>query len=216
MWRTVVLLLLVWPRLATAAHHLESSGRPAPQSTEETPWDIGVMLSLYLFQSGTDYLQPVVTVDHGVLHLEARYNYEAQHTASAWVGWNFAWGEKLKLDLTPMLGGVFGDVNGFAPGLTWTLSWWLLELYSQTEFVVNLTDSSKSDFYAWSELSGRPVDWFRAGIALQRTRAFDSPRKLQWGPLIGVFVWKLVASGYWFNPGQTDVQYWVVTVGVNL
>ena len=60
--------------------------------------------------------QPTVTADHGALHLEGRYNYEAFETGSAWVGWNFGVGEKLRLDATLMAGGVFGDTRGVAPG----------------------------------------------------------------------------------------------------
>ena len=45
----------------------------------------------------------------GWLHLEARYNYEGIGTGSAWVGWNFGFGEKLRLDATLMAGGIFGD-----------------------------------------------------------------------------------------------------------
>jgi hypothetical protein len=47
---------------------------------------------------------------------------------SAWVGYNFSVGEKLKLDFTPMLGGVFGKTNGYAPGYEFTVSWRKLQV----------------------------------------------------------------------------------------
>ena len=34
-----------------------------------------------------------------------------------------------------MLGGVFGDTTGIAPGYKGSLSWWKLELYSEGEYV---------------------------------------------------------------------------------
>ena len=54
-------------------------------------------------------------IHSGSQHLEARYNYEAQRTGSLWAGYNFSVGKKVKLDATPMVGGVFGNVNAVAP-----------------------------------------------------------------------------------------------------
>ena len=34
-----------------------------------------------------------------------------------------------------MLGGVFGETTGVAPGYKGSLSWWKLELYSEGEYV---------------------------------------------------------------------------------
>ncbi len=192
-----------------------------PVAAEDAPvaeaptWNVRVSVATYFFAHESDYVQPTAAVDYGVLHLEARYNYEAQRTGSLWVGWNFEWGKELRFALTPMLGGVLGDVNGIAPGLEWDLSWGPLELYSEVEFVFDFADSSASDFYTWSELSGSPLEWLRLGLALQRTRAVASARYVQWGPLLGFKVWKLSASVYWFNPGQASTQYWVLSIGVN-
>ena len=55
-------------------------------------------------------MQPTFTADRDWLHLEARYNYEALDTGSAWVGYNFSGGETLAWEFTPMIGGVFGDM----------------------------------------------------------------------------------------------------------
>ena len=46
-----------------------------------------------------DYVQPTFTADRGWLHLEARYNYEALDTGSAWLGFNFAGGKNGRVDL---------------------------------------------------------------------------------------------------------------------
>ena len=111
-----------------------------------------------------EYVQPTFTADRGWLHLEARYNYEGLETGSAWVGYNFSVGEKLSLEFTPMLGGVFGDFTGVAPGYKYSLSWWKLQLYSEGEYVFDTDDSSESFFYTWSELTLAPVEWFRFGL----------------------------------------------------
>ena len=75
-----------------------------------------------------DYVNPTFTADHQWLHLEARYNYEALDTGSLWVGYNLSFGHSLLLDVTPMLGGVFGDLTGVAPGYELSLSWRRLSL----------------------------------------------------------------------------------------
>ena len=112
----------------------------------------------------SNYLQPTVSADRGWLHLEARYNYEAQQTASFWAGVNFEAGERVTLALTPMFGIVTGDTDGVAPGLLVTLATWKLELYSEAEWVVDSAETSDSFFYNWSELTLQPVEWFRFGL----------------------------------------------------
>ena len=52
-----------------------------------------------------------------------------------WIGYNFGGGEKLAWELTPLLGGVFGETTGIAPGYKGSLSWRMLELYSEGEYV---------------------------------------------------------------------------------
>ena len=38
----------------------------------------------------------------------------------------------------------------------------------------------------------------------------------QWGPLVGVQVWKIGAAVYWMNPGNSSDQYWSATLSFNL
>ena len=133
-------------------------------------------------------MQPTFTADRGWLHLEARYNYEALDTGSAWVGYNFSGGEKLAWEFTPMLGGVFGDTTGIAPGYKGSLSWWKLELYSEGEYVFDTGSSSDSFFYNWSELTLAPVEWFRFGLVTQRTRVYKTDRDIQRGAARGLLL----------------------------
>jgi hypothetical protein len=134
------------------------------------------------------------------LHLEARYNYEDRDAASAWIGYNLSVGEKLTLDITPMLGGVFGNTSGIAPGYHLTLSWKKLGFYTEGEYVLNTRERADSFFYSWSELTLSPLDWFRLGLAAQKTRAYKSERDIQRGFFLGVSLGKVEVSGYVFNP----------------
>jgi hypothetical protein len=183
----------------------------AVPSAEGIEWKWGPSILLYVLPAGQSYLQPTLTVDKGFLHLEGRYNYEARDTGSAWIGWNFSFGEDWKFGVTPMIGGVFGQMRGVAPGLTFTLDWGPLSLWSQGEYVFDLVDSSQSYAYVWSELSVNGPDWLRVGVVLQRTRAFRAATEFQGGPLFGVSFWKLSGTAYLFAPGSQD-QFVVLSV----
>jgi hypothetical protein len=196
------------------ANALAETGTNAPISTatnttpaltkeaDEKAWSFSVSATTYIVPDSRDYVQPTVTADRGWLHLEARYNYEALDTGSAWVGYNLSGGEKLAWEFTPMLGGVFGDTTGIAPGYKGSLSLWKLELYSEGEFVFDTGTSSDSFFYNWSELTLAPVDWFRFGMVTQRTRVYETDRDVQRGLLVRFSYKKVDLSAYVFNPDE--------------
>ena len=185
---------------------------PAPPEVEAgEPWEWGPSILLYLVPGQTAYLQPTLTADHGALHLEGRYNYEARDTGSAFVGWNLSFGETLELGLTPMIGAVFGRTNGVAPALTLTLEWSGFSLWSQSEYVFVFGDRDASFFYSWTELAVTNSDWLRFGVAIQRTRAFQTSTEFQGGPFLALNVWKLTAAGYLFAPAQQD-QFGVLSL----
>src|SRR5437899_1472187 len=107
--------MVLWAGQAWAQS--ETTNAPAPtnsppptlENKEEKSWGFGLSVYGYIVPDSHDYAQPTITADHGMLHLEARYNYEDLKTGSVWVGANFSGGEKLSWELTPMLGGVFGN-----------------------------------------------------------------------------------------------------------
>ena len=98
-----------------------------------------------------------------------------------------------------MLGGVFGNTTGIAPGYKGSLSWWKLELYSEGEYVFDTGNSEGNFFYSWSELSLSPVDWFRFGLVGQRTRAYQTDVDIQRGLLVGFSYKKIDFTTYVFN-----------------
>jgi hypothetical protein len=191
-----------------------NSPPPAVTNELEKSWSFSVSAYTYVVPDDVDYVQPTITADHDRWHLELRYNYEALKTGSAFVGYNFSGGEKLAWEFTPMIGGVFGDTTGVAPGYKGSLSWWKLELYSEGEYVWDVGDSSGNFFYNWSELSLAPVEWFRFGLVTQRTRVYQTDREVQRGLLVG-FSWKkLDLTTYVFNPDERKPTF-VVAVALN-
>jgi hypothetical protein len=201
----VALALCASPAFAqTTTNAPGPANSPPPAIENDTKkWSFSASAYGYLVPDSRDYVQPTITADRDWLHLEARYNYEALDTGSAWVGYNFSGGKKLAWEFTPMLGGVFGDTTGIAPGYKATLSWWKLELYSEGEYLVDTGDSSASFFYNWSELTLAPADWLRFGLVTQRTRAYQTDRDIQRGFLVGLSYRKLSFTTYVFNPDES-------------
>ena len=201
-----------------------ATDQPATATTNITPaaaeqpagpaWAFSASAYIYFPPDSQNYVQPTIRADRSWLHLEARYNYEALDTGSAWVGYNFSVGENLKLDFTPMVGAVFGKTNGYAPGYEFTLSWRKLQLYSEGEYVFDTGDSSSDFFYTWSELTLAPVDWFRFGAVVQRTKVYQTDFDIQRGLLVRFSYKKVDLSAYVFNP-DADKPTYVLAVNVS-
>ena len=189
-----------------------SAATTTPPEADEKAWSFAVSAYTYFVPDDREYVQPTFTADRDWLHLEARYNYEAVDTGSAWVGYNFSGGEKLEWELTPMIGGVFGDTTGLAPGYKGSLSWLKLELYSEGEYVFDTGSTSDSFFYNWSELTFAPAEWFRFGLVTQRTRLYKTDREIQRGVLAGVSFARGSLTGYVFNPDEDPTFVLAVAV----
>ena len=187
--------------------------RSTPPDADEKAWSFSASGYTYFVPDDSNYLQPTFTADRGWLHLEARYNYEALETGSVWAGYNFSGGETVEWEFTPMVGGVFGDTAGIAPGYKGSLSWRKLEFYSEGEYVFDTGSSSDSFFYNWSELTLAPVEWFRFGLVTQRTRAYESDREIQRGGLAGFTFKNVSLGGYLFNPDDEKPTF-VLSVAV--
>jgi hypothetical protein len=175
-------------------------------------WSFSASAYAYFPPDSQDYVQPTIRADRGWLHLEARYNYEALDTGSAWLGANFALGDRLSLAFTPMVGGVFGNTTGFAPGYKGSLSWWKLELSSESEYVVDVGDSSNNFFYNWTDITYSIKDWLWFGISGQRTRLFQTNVDIQRGLLIGGGLKQWELNGYWYNIGSSDNSFVILAL----
>jgi hypothetical protein len=131
-----------------------------------------------------------------------------------WLGYNLSFGEKLVLEATPMVGGVFGNTTGVAPGYLLTLTYKKLSLYGEGEFVVDTKHSDSNFFYSWNELAYAPTEWIRFGLASQRTRVYQTPLDVQRGFFAGVTYKRVDFTTYVFNVGWTDPTV-VLAMGFN-
>jgi hypothetical protein len=159
-------LLLATAALAVPVAAQEAPPASSPATTEapaapERRWTFGMSGALYVLPDEADFVQPTFEADRGALHLETRYNYEDRDSASVFAGANFEVGGKVKLTLTPMIGGLAGRTVGIVPGLETDLAAGPFEVYGEAEYVFDLDDHSSGYFYMWSELSPWPTEWLR-------------------------------------------------------
>jgi hypothetical protein len=179
-----------------------TGGEPSKSETAiANEWAFSILTSGYLVPNSVSYVSPVFTADRQWLHLEARYNYEYQKTGSLWTGYNFSAGDKIVLDVTPMVGAVFGDTTGIAPGCNISITRKHVQLSAQAEYVFNLHDRASSFFYTWDELVYSPTDWFHAGLIAQRTRAYHTDLNVQRGFSAGVAHKRVDFTTYLLNVG---------------
>lgn len=202
--------------LLTVALHAREATNTAPVIDLETGgpgWGFSASVYTCLLPEDNDYAQPTLTANYRWLHLEARDNYDDLETGSVWLGYNLNFGRKLTLDFTPVIGGGFGNTAGVAPGYPLTLGRWWLALYSEGEYVFETNDRTESFLYSWSELTFPPLDWLRAGLVAQRTRAYESELAIQRGFLVGLNFKPIGIAGYIFNPDENEPIY-VPSIGV--
>jgi hypothetical protein len=146
---------------------------------------------------------PVVKLGYGNLRLEARYQWEGWRTASLWAGHHFGFGKALKVDLTPMAGVVFGNINGVAPGFRFQTSWRSLYFTSASLLFIDLQNDTRGFTFTWNELMV-DLDVVVVGVVAQRSRTFISPLDLQRGLLLRREQGAFTFSMYLFNLLLTD------------
>lgn len=193
-----------------------TSGSPADPADvpDAKAWSCSAYATTYVLPDEGNYVQPTFTADRGWLHLEARYNYEGLRTGSAWVGYNFGGGETVEWEVTPMVGGVFGDTTGIAVGSEASLTWKKLELYTEGEYFIDPGGRADNFLYNWSEVTLAPREWFRFGLVTQRTRAYASDRVVERGLLAGFTIRRLEVTGNLLIHGDSKPTF-IVSAGVS-
>ena len=112
-----------------------------------------------------------------------------------------------------MVGAVIGNTTGIAPGYKASLRWRMVDLYSETEYVVDSGESSDSFLYTWSEFALAPTAWSRFGLAVQRTKAYQTEFDIQRGFFAGFSYQRAEVAAYVFNPDASPTIVLAVSVG---
>jgi hypothetical protein len=172
-----------------------------PVDTTSSALSVSASAYYYIFPvSEENTLTLIGYLDYKSLHFEPRYNYEGQHTGSVFAGWKFEASGKLEFAATPMVGIVFGDVKGFAPGLELELSYKNFDFYSESEYVIDQAGSDFNYLYTWTELGYSPLEKLRAGVSIQRTRLYETGLDIQRGIFAEYSFWKFTAGLHYYNP----------------
>jgi hypothetical protein len=177
-------------------------------------WKFSTEVYFYYLPEEDFYTMPIISSDHGQLHLEARYNYEDSRSLSFFAGRTFSIGEKLQLEVIPMMGGVVGNTLGIIPALEFDLAYWNLEFYSEAEYVYDLQDDQNNYFYNWTELNCYPLDWLQLGVTSQQTREVEADWSIENGILTGVNHSDYSGVFYLFNPGRSD-PFYIFSLDIN-
>ena len=203
------LLIVTSPCIAQEAALATSTSTTA----EASGWKYDITASYYSFRSQDDFTLAVARADRGQLHLEARVNYEAIDSGSLFVGWKFSGGNKLTWEVTPILGAVFGQKEGVAPGFEASLGYGIVDFYTETEYVRDTEIKEDSFTYSWNELGFTPLEWLRVGIVGQRTAVYQSERDIQRG-IFAQFMYKKATLGFYiFNPDDSENRFAVFSLG---
>jgi hypothetical protein len=193
----------------------QDDGKAATPSSasDAAGWAYSVTGAYYSFRDQDDFLLAVATAEQGPLHLEARYNYEAIDSGSLFIGWKFSGGKTVTYELTPILGAVFGQKEGIAPGFEASVAYGVADFYIEAEYVYDLDIREDSFTYAWSELGFSPWEWLRFGLVGQRTTVYQSNRDIQRGGFAQLMHGKMTLGFYFFNPDDSDSRFSVFSFG---
>lgn len=208
--------MLLATTLAVGGVRAQEPPQPAPDGAAQpagAPWTFSATGYWNMPRESGDYLSGIFIAEKSQLHLEARTNYEAKHSQSAFIGWTFSGGESVQFKATPIVGFVGGSTHGVIGGLEASVAIRKFDYYIEAEYLNPHGDES-GYLYAWSELGFRPIEWLRLGVVAQRTRIYGGSRDLQRGGFLQVTVRKFTAGFYWFNPGSSD-QVAILSLGVS-
>jgi len=167
-------------------------------------WKFSAWAEYFIIPGEDDFFNPTFYARNKSLHFEARYNYEDRNTASTFAGWRFHCGKTVKFIIVPMVGIVFGNTDGIAPGLEMEISYKKLDFYLESEYVFDLNDKENNFFYTYSEFAFRPISAIRTGIVTQRTRLYESDRELERGIFGEYYFGRFRAGVFYFSPFASD------------
>ena len=200
MSKLFLLLFVAYIPCAVIAQEVSTTGKAA----QEKEWAFTMWGDYYIIPGDIDFLMPVFSADHNAWHFEARYNYEDLNTASVFAGWRLETGKQVEIAFTPIIGSVFGNPNGIAPGYELEIVYKAFDLYSESEYMFDFSGKENNFFYTWTELAVMPTDQLRTGITIQRTRLYQTEFEIQRGLLAEYYFGKFRAGVYYFSPFSSD------------
>jgi hypothetical protein len=167
----------------------------------DTTWSLEISFTLdNNFFSDRYFAGGSVACDRKWLHAECRYNEEDFNTVSFWGGYNFPGGKKLTYTITPMMGIMAGSTFGVLPGISIELDYKKWTLTDESAFVIySVSQSDQNYLYTSGELDYSFTDVFYAGIAVSRSRIYQTSLDVQRGICVGLNIKNFSASIYVYD-----------------
>jgi len=150
------------------------------KDTTRKAWSFSLWTGYSIYHAQENNLLPIFYADHHNVHIEARYNYEDKNTVSLFAGYKLRTGNALLFNATPMIGFVYGKTNGIAPGLETALSYKKIDLYTESEYMLDFADNSNNFLYTYTELA-YTLNKLRGGLTTQRSRIYETDLSIQRG-----------------------------------
>jgi len=197
------IFILIFPFCLHAQDATQDSSKSLETDSVER-WTFGAEADYYIFPEDANILPLILTADKGIVHLEARYNYEDRYSASVIGGLNFSFGKKLNVVLTPIAGIVFGRLSAALAGLETDLNFKRLNFNSQSEWVIDFAGKEGNYIYTFNQLGIGVTDHLVLGLTAQRTRLYQTHVDLQRGIFAQYSFGNLSISFSYFNPFSTS------------
>ena len=143
---------------------------------------------------------------------EFRYNYEELQTASVHFGKNLAFKNIPALQIIPVGGIIFGQLNGASAGGIVEINIKKFCFSTEPQYVFSFQQKTESYLYSWTELTYEILSFFYAGAALQQTKPFSLPNMLEPGIMAGFSIRNFDIPIYFFNPASSSKNF---VLGVN-
>ena len=200
-----------WCRCVLAIAWALLAAGTADAGARDWTWDAAA----FVFDPpGSDgFVSPILGADRGVLHLEARYNYENLETGSIFIGRSVAFGREVTGTVVPLVGIVLGRTDGVAPGVKLDVAWRRLSFSTESEVVLDLHDPDDSFLYSWLETTIAAAGGVRLGVVGQHTKTYETGLDIQRGPMIELSRGRGWLAFYWFNLDRPDDETFVLAGG---
>jgi hypothetical protein len=135
-------------------------------------------------------------------YFEARYNYEDTRTFSIYAGKSFYPDKKEQIEITPLIGGVFGNLNGISPGLNFSASHKRFSTETQTQYTFDLKDPGNSFYWDWTNFSFGVYKNLGIGGSTQIYVPKTGEASALAGPMVNLTFKRFLFEAYSYNPWQ--------------
>ena len=129
-------------------------------------------------------IAPQIWTQYKKIYFEARYNYEDIRTFSLYSGFPLIYDNDAEIEFVPLVGAVFGQVNGISPGFNLNASYRGFNLFTQLQYTFDLWDKDNSFFLDWSTASIDLTGQLAAGVGLQVYKPVNETAEILFGPLL--------------------------------